>query len=142
MKTSARNIFQGTVTHIQAGAVNDEVTQKLAGGELLVAVVTHSSAQALKLSVGGQAHALVKAPWVVLVTETEGMVFSARNHLKGTVVKVVDGAVNAEVVLRLEGGTELAAIVTRDSVDALGLKPGAEASALFKASHVLLAAKA
>lgn len=141
MKTSARNLFPGTVERIATGSVNDEVTLRLAGGELLVALVTRESALALNLQEGCEAFALVKAPWIVLVTEAEGLVFSARNQLKGTVVRVVDGTVNAEVILRLAGGTELAAIVTRDSIATLGLAPGVTATALFKASHVLLAAK-
>ena len=48
------------------------------------------------------------------------------------------GAVNAEVVLDIGGGTSIAAIVTQESLKALGLAPGAPATALFKASSVIL----
>lgn len=140
MQTSARNVLACTIQDIRGGAINDEITLQLPGGESLVAVVTHTSTEAMGLAPGAPVHALVKAPWVVLVTDAEDMVFSARNQLPGQVVKVVDGAVNSEVVLRLKGGTELAAIVTRESAASLGLKPGAAAAALIKASHVLLAA--
>ena len=67
------------------------------------------------------------------------MRLSARNVLKGTVVKVVRGAVNAEVTLRLEGGIEVVSIITNASVDSLGLKENKIAYAVIKASNVMVA---
>jgi len=138
MKVSARNVFKGTVSQVNPGAVNAEVALALPGGETLVAVVTLASVNSLGLAVGKEAVALVKAPWVVLVTDTGGYRFSARNSLQGQVVRVGDGAVNAEVVLRLAGGTEVFSIVTREAVQELGLAPGVTATALIKASHIIL----
>jgi len=68
-----------------------------------------------------------------------GMKTSARNALRGVVDRVVPGAVNSEVVLKLGDGAEIVAIVTRDSVDDLGLVPGRPAIALIKSSFVILA---
>ncbi|MGC1329995.1 TOBE domain-containing protein, partial [Pseudomonas sp.] len=42
------------------------------------------------------------------------------------------------VVLRLAGGTEVFAIVTREAVQELGLAPGVTATAVIKASHIIL----
>jgi molybdopterin-binding protein len=67
------------------------------------------------------------------------MKLSARNVLKGTVVKVIRGAVNSEVVLRLDGGTEVVSIITNESVDSLGLKVDKQAYAVIKASSVMIA---
>lgn len=67
-----------------------------------------------------------------------GMKTSARNELAGRVKTVRKGAVNAEVVLDIGDGTELVAIITNESVAALGLKKGAAAYALVKASWVIL----
>lgn len=64
---------------------------------------------------------------------------SARNVLRGTVARITDGAVNAEVVLALSETSEITAIVTRESVQELGLVPGLPAMALIKASFVILA---
>ena len=64
---------------------------------------------------------------------------SARNVLRGTVTKIIDGAVNAEVVLRIADGIELVATVTRVSVADLGLVAGTPALALIKSSFVILA---
>ncbi|MCE0913029.1 MULTISPECIES: TOBE domain-containing protein [Pseudomonas] len=141
MKVSARNVFEGSVSDIKPGAVNAEVELTLAGGEKLVAVVTMASLHNLNINVGKQAVALVKAPWVVLMTDAAGYRLSARNSLEGEVLRVGDGAVNAEVVLKLSGGTEVYAIVTREAVQELGLKPGVKATALIKASHIILGAK-
>ncbi|WP_060485139.1 molybdopterin-binding protein [Pseudomonas sp. NBRC 111123] len=141
MKVSARNVFEGTVSAVQPGAVNAEVELTLAGGEKLVAVVTMASLHNLNINVGKQAVALVKAPWVVLMTDADGYRLSARNALEGEVVRVGDGAVNAEVVLKLAGGTEVFSIVTREAVQELGLAPGVQATALIKASHIILGAK-
>lgn len=67
------------------------------------------------------------------------MKLSARNVLKGKVKKVTHGAVNTEVVLELAGGTEVVAIITRQSAESLGLAAGGDAYAVIKASNVMVA---
>ena len=139
MKTSARNQFSGTVLRVAAGAVNDEVTLAVPGMDAeIVAIVTRSSAVELGLAPGAKAFALVKASSVIVVTDAEGARFSARNRLQGTVTEVQTGAVNSEVVIGLPGGGAVAAIITNESCTALGLAPGVAASALFKASNVIV----
>ncbi|CAJ4558789.1 transcriptional regulator ModE [Burkholderia pseudomallei] len=140
MKTSARNQLFGKVLAVKHGAVNDEVVLALPGEHTITAVVTHESVQELGLAPGVDACALVKASWVVLVVEDGSPLrLSARNQLQGVVETVTRGAVNSEVLLALDGGMTLAAIVTNDSVDALGLAQGVSAVAAFKASSVILA---
>lgn len=140
MKTSARNQLFGKVLAVKHGAVNDEVVLALPGEHTITAVVTHESVQELGLAPGVDACALVKASWVVLAVEDGSPLrLSARNQLQGVVETVTRGAVNSEVLLALDGGMTLAAIVTNDSVDALGLAQGVSAVAAFKASSVILA---
>ncbi|VWD21908.1 MULTISPECIES: TOBE domain-containing protein [Burkholderia] len=141
MKTSARNQLFGKVASIVRGTVNDEVTLTLPGGQPIVAVLTHESADALGLRVGADACALVKASWVVLAVDDgePELKVSARNQLRGRVETVATGAVNSEVTLALDGGGTLTAVVTNDSVAALQLDAGRPAIALFKASSVILA---
>lgn len=67
------------------------------------------------------------------------MKISARNQLKGTVKSIRDGAVNSEIVVELSGGQQIVSIITKESVERLGLAVGREAYALVKASDVLLA---
>ena len=66
------------------------------------------------------------------------MKISARNILKGKVIKVVRGAVNAEVTIELPGGTQLVSIITNNSVENLNLTEGKEAYAIIKASNVMV----
>ena len=141
MKTSARNQMLGTVASIQRGAVNDQVSLTLPGGQAIVAVLTHESTEALGLAVGADACALVKASWIMLAVDDGGpaLKLSARNQLHGVVETIKRGAVNSEATLALDGGGTLTAVVTNDSVDALGLAAGRRTIALFKASSVILA---
>jgi len=67
------------------------------------------------------------------------MKISARNVLKGKIVKIVRGAVNAEVTLELPGGIQVVSIITMSSVNNLGLKESQEAYAVIKASSVMIA---
>src|ERR1700690_4296912 len=64
---------------------------------------------------------------------------SARNHFDGKVSKHAVGAVNDEIEITLAGGQKIVAVVTRDSAKGLGLKVGAPAFALVKASSVIIA---
>jgi molybdopterin-binding protein len=67
------------------------------------------------------------------------MKISARNILKGKVVKITPGAVNNEVVLEIQGGNQIVSIISKESSDNLGLKIGKEAYAVIKASNVMIA---
>jgi molybdate transport system regulatory protein len=138
MKTSARNQFLGKVSQVKRGAVNDEVELEIAGGLKIVAVITHDSSEDLGLQPGAEAFALIKSSAIIVLVDSEGARFSARNRLAGTIARVVNGAVNTEVVLDLPGGGSVAAIITNDSCAALELAVGKPATAMFKASSVIL----
>lgn len=66
------------------------------------------------------------------------MKLSARNTLKGTVKDVKTGTVNTEVVMQLAGGEEIVSMITKESAEKLGLKPGKEVYAVIKASNVMI----
>jgi molybdopterin-binding protein len=67
------------------------------------------------------------------------MKLSARNLLKGTVVKIVPGSVNCEVILQIAAGAEVVSIISKEAVASLGLKEGMPAYAVIKASNVMIA---
>jgi molybdopterin-binding protein len=67
------------------------------------------------------------------------MKISARNVLKGKIVRIVPGVVNSEVIVELPGGTQIVSIITKESVENMGLAVGKEASAVIKASNVMIA---
>lgn len=138
MNVSARNVFKGKISALVDGAVNAEVELTLPGGDKIVAIVTEGSVKTLGLAVGKEAVAYVKAPWVMLLAGPANVKFSARNQLAGKVGALQKGAVNTEVAITLPGGTMVYAVVTNEAVMELGLKEGSDASALIKASHVIL----
>ena len=64
---------------------------------------------------------------------------SARNVLKGRVVEVVAGVTTARVKIAVAGDAVITASITMEAVQELGLKVGDEASAIIKASDVIVA---
>jgi molybdopterin-binding protein len=66
------------------------------------------------------------------------MRISAKNQLKGKVQSITSGAVNSEVVIELPGGACITSIITKGSVESLGLKVGSTAYAIIKASNVIV----
>lgn len=73
-----------------------------------------------------------------LYEQEEDMKLSARNILKGKVVKLTKGAVNSEITLQLPGGEQIVSIITNTSAESLKLKEGGEAYAIIKASNVMI----
>jgi molybdopterin-binding protein len=67
------------------------------------------------------------------------MKISARNVLKGKVVKVTTGAINAEIVIELAGKDQIISMITKESAEKLGLAKGKEVYAVIKASNVMVA---
>jgi molybdate transport system regulatory protein len=63
---------------------------------------------------------------------------SARNTFSGKVAGIRKGVVSAEVTLSLKGGDTVVAVITKESVESLGLRKGMEAYAIIKASSVIL----
>lgn len=138
MKISARNILKGKVEEVTPGSVNAVVSVVLDTGQKITAMITAASADALGLTKGMTAFAIIKASEVMIGTGIAGARISARNVLDGTVSKLVEGAVNDEMTLELDGGAQIVAIITKNSTDALGLQVGSRASAVIKASNTMI----
>jgi len=66
------------------------------------------------------------------------MKLSARNLLKGRVVEVQKGQTTAHIRMEIAGGAVITAAITNEAVDELDLKNGDEATAIIKASDVLI----
>ena len=67
------------------------------------------------------------------------MRISARNQIAGQIVEVKKGATTAHVRLEIAPGRIITASITNEAVDELGLKAGAKATAVIKASDVMIA---
>jgi molybdate transport system regulatory protein len=139
MAISARNVWPATVDGLDKGPVSTEVRLRLDSGDEAVSMITTNSAERLGLADGSRVRVLVKASNVLLLTGDDARAgTSARNRLPGEVSAIEDGAVHAIVHLRSDNGTEITSSITRGSVERLGMKAGAAATALVKASDVLL----
>jgi molybdopterin-binding protein len=67
------------------------------------------------------------------------MKLSARNQIKGRVVAVQKGATTSQVRIDIGNGVMITSSITNEAVDELGLKQGDEATAVIKASDVMVA---
>jgi molybdopterin-binding protein len=83
-------------------------------------------------SESGGAASAARAPAVAGV-----VALSARNQLRTRIVSVRADGVMAEVRLQL-GEQELVAVITRESVDRLGLAPGDEVVAVIKSTEIMI----
>jgi molybdate transport system regulatory protein len=139
MRTSARNALRGRIAAIREDAISAEVALEVAEATTLYAVVTRDSLRELGLFPGREAIALIKAPFVIIARADEAQHTSARNRIRGTVVRRDPGGVNTELTLDIGGAKTLTAVITSRSAEALGLEVGDPACALFDAAHVILA---
>ena len=137
MKLSTRNQLKGTISSITEGAVNAEVVISLPNGTTIVLVITNAAVKNLELELGKTAYALIKSSNVIIGIDVQKI--SARNVLTGKVSSILEGAVNNDVSIHLGGGYTIAAVITKSSVASLGLEIGTIASAIIKASDVILA---
>jgi len=68
----------------------------------------------------------------------EADMLSARNQFQGTIKSVKLGNIMAEVVVSV-GNLEIVSVITRGSVERMGLKPGDTVTAVIKSTEVLVA---
>jgi molybdate transport system regulatory protein len=141
VKTSASNQIFGSIVAIHAGAVNAEVIVKLKGGEQVITNMTLTSLNDLGLEIGADAVLLINSADITLATDFDPTRFSARNRLSGSVIRIQQDDVNAEVIVLLPGGETLTAMITQQSAQSLALMPGTPVSAMFKSNTPILGVK-
>ncbi len=115
---------------------------RIVGREDGLAVAEVGSAKLLAVDPGhldGEAFACIRAEEIILERAPDA-VTSARNQLVGTVQAVIPEGALVRVVL--DCGFRLVALVTRQSVERLGLAPGAAVAALVKAPAIRLVPRA
>lgn len=66
MQISARNALKGKILSINPGAVNAEITLEVGPGQVITSVITLASAERMKLKVGDDAYAVIKASDVMI----------------------------------------------------------------------------
>jgi molybdate transport system regulatory protein len=126
------------VIDTRLGPVNAEVTLAINRDARLTATITRESLETMGLEEGRDAYALFKASSVIVAPANECLRTSARNRLCGIVSRIQSSAVSSEVLIQMEGDKHIAAIITHESEQQLGLRKGQALCALIKASHVIL----
>jgi len=76
--------------------------------------------------------------WLLPVRLSELMKLSARNIIKGTIKEITSGVIVADVILDIGHGVEIAAQISKTSVDHLGLAIGKPAYAVIKIDNVMI----
>jgi len=137
MKISARNQFRGKITKITKGAVNGIVELDV-NGEKITSTISMGSIEELGLKAGKEAVAVIKAT-EVMITPEKHLAISARNQIRGKVTEVEEGAVNGIVKLDADCGCKVSATISMNAIKELGIAAGKEATAVIKATSVMIA---
>ena len=69
MKISARNTLKGKIIDVTRGATTAHVKIDIGGGAVVTASITIAAVDELKLEVGGEAYAVVKASDVMVAVD-------------------------------------------------------------------------
>lgn len=137
-RTSARNVFQGRIEEIRVAGLMVRVSLCTAGGLRLAAVITDESFRSLRLAEGMLVTAIIKAPWIVFEPDPDQDEphAVAMNCFRGTVSRVRQDGMFAEILVELADGSQACAL------HVCGERPvPAEGSAvwiIFKALSVIL----
>jgi molybdopterin-binding protein len=67
------------------------------------------------------------------------MKISARNVLKGKIIRVTHGLVDSEIAIELPGGSQIVSTMVKSSSEHLGLAQGQEVLAIIRGIDVLIA---
>ncbi|MBI5550314.1 MAG: TOBE domain-containing protein [Desulfobacterales bacterium] len=137
-KTSARNSFFGKIDKVRIGDIQAGLDIISIDGQSIHALVTKDSQLRLGLKPGCLVAVEVKAPWVILYKGLEEPACSAENRFKGTVLRIIKGKINSEVVVQISDRTELCAILTEYSCKSLAIKKGDPVWAVFNAAMAVI----
>lgn len=72
--------------------------------------------------------------WAVL-----GLKISARNQLKGKVVSIEKGGITAKVKVKIKAPVVVTALITKETMEELGVKEGDKVNAVIKSTEVMIA---
>ncbi len=71
--------------------------------------------------------------------EAIGLKMSARNRIKGTVDSVEKDAVTSKVKIKVDAPFTITAVITKEAVEDLKIKPGDKVEAVIKSTEVMVA---
>ncbi|MDO5666251.1 MAG: TOBE domain-containing protein [Alcaligenaceae bacterium] len=135
LRTSARNQLSCKIQALEKKGHRILATLDLGGQQYLQAILTQKSIDEMKLSIGQQIFALIKAPMVMLSTTPD--TDTQKHMLEGTLESIhIDEAGGAELDILLKSGQQLIAI-TEDA--ALAPACGSPIYAMVDPKQVIIA---
>lgn len=133
LRTSMRNQFPATVTHIVRGAAMVHLTLEIDAQNSIKSTLTQESAQLLGITQGSRVLALCKATAIEIARHVQ--TDAKTSVIKGNVVRSARNDKGGEVTIRLAGGTSLVGF----SRSGHGLHLGDEAQAVIAPQAVVVA---
>ena len=137
VQLSARNQLKAKVSEIQRSSVESEIFLRLHGDEIIMAIITNDSLDALNLEVGTEVYAIFKANAVVIDADIN-LLKSNRNRFIGEVNRISRGNFDAEVIVALKGGNTVCSTMPIDTLNELKLQEGMEVVTFCKPNSIIL----
>ena len=138
LKTSARNQLFAQVESIRTEGLAAHVVLRLKGPDRLTSEITLDGLESLGLREGDDVYALIKANWISMSPARGRKRKPDENALKGKIISLDRRETTAEVVTRLNGGSNLVSVVPLSDIREMGLAEGKAVLAVFHASNVIL----
>lgn len=138
MRISTKNQLKGTILEVQQGPVDAIVTLKISEDNTITSIIPADAVERMSLAVGVPAYAIVSSFVIMLALDPEEMKLSTINQLKGTILSVCKGPLNANVELEIGGNNIINSTVPIDAVERLGLAVGTTAYAIASAYVIML----
>ena len=138
LRTSARNVFHGRIEQLRASGIIVTVVLCTAGGLRVTAMITDESCKSLGLSKDMLVTASIKAPWIIIEPDQgqDKPPVATRNCFRGTVERVRQDEMLAEILVNLPDGSQACALHVRGESP---IPPvGSSVWVIFKALSVIL----
>jgi len=137
VRISARNQLKTKVVNIKKGVVESRVYLELGNKEIITAVITNDSLDALDIDIEVELYALFKANALILdddsLKDKNDM-----NSFTGKVTRIEHDNLCAEVIIELKGGNTVCSTFPIEMLKKLDLKGGKEVSAFCKPKSIIL----
>ena len=141
VKTSVRNQLFGNIKAIEQGAVNAKVTVNLSGNLTVEVTLSHSAMKNIDLRTGMDAVLLINSADIMVSVDADNNRYSAANRLSGTVIRITEDDIHADITVLLSNSETLSCLITRHSAKAMGLNTGTRIWIIFKANVPILGLK-
>ncbi|MFA5234474.1 MAG: TOBE domain-containing protein [Sulfurimonas sp.] len=137
VRISARNQLRAKVIKIQKGAIESEIFLELSSKEVVMAIITNDSLNALEIEVGSDVYALFKAN-ALTISRDLTLQKSDMNRFTGKVIRINRDNFNCEVVIQLKSSNTLCSTMPVEIFDDLGLQIDTEVVSFCKPKSIII----